>query len=260
MNSPPFDCMADTSSPVAKATGSTPGKIRTFLLDHERLIIVIVLAIGMVWGYGKYADIRAHDADEAFQQAKLASDSQAKVVAAQAAQVQQDAVILKELQDKLEAQNAQLAQANVTLANALANQKKTDATLPLPQLAQRWDALVPDANPVATPNGAVQLTAAGAVATVQALEEVPALKDELKNETQLKLNGDLIIGQQKTSIDNLTTQVTGLQTLDTDHQTQCKADIAVVKAQARKSKIRWFKIGFVAGFISRQIIKTETGW
>lgn len=254
--------MADSpvSTPVAKATGSVPGKIRTFLLDHERLIIVLVVAAFLVWGYGKYADIRAQHDSVVLQQAKLASEEQAKVVQAQAQQVAQDKAELEALSAKLEAQNAQLAQANITLANALANQKKTDATLPLPELAKRWDVLVPDANPVATPTGQVQLSPAGAVATVQALEEVPALKDELKNETQLKLNDDLIVAQQNKNIFDLGTQITGLQKLDVDHQTQCTAQIAVVKAEARKGKIKWFKIGFITGFLARQVIKSETGW
>jgi hypothetical protein len=252
--------MADTASPVAKATGSTPGKIRTFLLDHERLLIVILVIAFGVWGYGKYADIRANEANVALQQAKLATDSQAKVVAAQAAQVQQDKADLEALLTKLEAQNAQLAQANVTLANALANQKKTDATLPLPQLAQRWNALVPDANPVATPNGQVQVSAAGAVATVQALEEVPALKDELKNETQLKVNDDLLITQQTKSIFDLNNSITGLNAKAVTDKTVCEDEKKVIVAQARKSKLKWFKWGVVVGFVGRQIIKTETGW
>lgn len=252
--------MADqASSPVAKATGSTPGKIRTFLLDHERLLIVLVVALILFWGYGKYADIQAQHDNTVLQQAKLVSEEQAKVVAAQAAQVAQDKVELEALSAKLEAQNAQLAQANITLANALVNQKKTDASLPLPELAKRWSILVPEAVPVATPTG-VQVTPAGAVATVQTLEEVPALKDELKNETQLKLNDDLIVAQQNKNIFDLGTQITGLEKLDTDHQTQCTAQINVVKAEARKSKLKWFKWGVVVGFLGRQIIKTETGW
>ena len=249
-----------TTSPVAKATGSTPGLIRTFLLDHERLLIVIILACAMVWGYGKYADIRANEANKTLQAQVLITNAAQAASTAQAAQAAADAVALKALNDKITAQNAQLAQANITLANALANQKKTDATLPLPQLAARWDALVPDANPVATPTGQVQVSAAGAVATVQALEEGPALKTELANETSKETNDQIIIGSQTKNIFDLNTQITGLKTLDTDHQAQCVDQIKVVKAEAKKSKLRWFKIGFVAGFVTRQVIKAETGW
>jgi len=241
------------TTPVSKATGSTPGLIRTFLLDHERLIIV-VLAIALCWwGYGKYADIRAAHDNATLQQQILVTNQQAAAAKAQAAQAATDAQALQELQTKLAAQSAQIAQANATLAAALAARQKTDATLPLPELAVRWDALVPSANPVATATG-VQVSPAGAVATVQALETIPVLKSQLDNETTLKTNGDLLIGQQNKSIFDLTTQVGGLQKLGVDQQKQCTDEIAVVKAQAAKSKRRWFVIGYVAGFLSRQFI------
>jgi len=86
------------------------------------------------------------------------------------------------------------------------------------------------------------------------LETIPVLKSQLDNETTLKTNGDLLIGQQNKSIFDLTTQVGGLQKLGVDQQKQCTDEIAVVKAQAAKSKRRWFVIGYVAGFFSRQFI------
>jgi hypothetical protein len=252
-----------TTTPVAKATGSTPGLIRTFLLDHERLIIVVILACAMVWGYGKYADIRAAH-DNATLQAQVLVTNQAKAASdAQAAQAVQDKAALQALTDKLTAQNQQLANANTALTAALANQKKSDATIPLPELDTRWASLVPGvsaADVTLSPTGLVQVPQADARATVEKLEEVPVLAAELANETTLEKNDQLVIGQQTKNIFDLNTQVTGLQTLQADKDKQCTDQINVVKAQAKKSKIRWFKIGFVAGFVTRQVIKMETGW
>lgn len=247
---------AVATSPVH---GGEIGKIRSFLLDHEKLLIVFVAAILLWWGYGKYADIRLQHDNAVLAQAKLASEAQAKVVAAQAAQVQQDAQQLQALQTKLEAQNAQLAQANATLAAALSQRQKTDAALPPTELAARWKQLVPDAQPVGTASG-FSLSVGSAVATVQSLEQVPALKQELANETQLKTNGDLLIAQQQKNIFDLTGQVGGLQKQSTLDKQQCTDEKNVMKSEFRKSKRRWFIIGYVAGFVSRQVIKSQFGF
>ena len=35
-----------------------------------------------------------------------------------------------------------------------------------------------------------------------------------------------------------------------DDDKACKAEVASVKADARKGKVKWFKIGYVAGLVS----------
>jgi multidrug efflux pump subunit AcrA (membrane-fusion protein) len=244
---------------MATITGSTPGKIRTFLLDHERLLIVVLFAALCWWGYGKYADIRANDANVELQKQVLITKQDAAVAQAQAAQAATDAQQLKALQDQLQAQSVQIAQQQAQLKQALADRQKTDATLPLPELATRWTALVPLAVPVATPQG-VTVTPAGAVATVQALEEIPEVKSELVNETTLKTNDDKIIAQQTTNITDLTTQVTGLKTLNAADAKQCTDEKNQMKAEFRKSKRHWFIAGTVVGWAARQVVKTYTGW
>jgi len=235
-----------TTAPV---TGSTPGKIRTFLLDHERLILLVLAAVLLWWGYGKYADIRAQHDNVVLQQAKLATDAQLKATQAQTAQVEADAAQLQALQAKLEAQNAQLVAANTQLATALATRQKTDAALPVTDLAARWNMLVPLATPTVTTSG-LAVSQGGAVATVQALEQVPVLKQELTNETQLKQNDDQLLTADATSLVDFGHRVDGLNLLIADKDKQCTAQMAVVKAEAAKSKRRWGKIGFVLGFIS----------
>jgi hypothetical protein len=251
---------------TAPITGSTPGKIRTFLLDHERLIIVIVAAVVLWWGYGKYAQIRLDHDNAALKQAQIVAAQQAQQNAVLAAQAQQQAQIvaadkaqLQALTDKVTAQNAQLTAANVALANALTKQQKTDASLPVPALVDRWAQLAPGTNfsgAIGSGNN-VTVTPSNALATVQQLEKVPVLTQELANETTLKANGDQLIASQNKSIFDLNGQVTTLNAsvagavkLDQDHQAQCVDQIKVVKDEARKSKRRWFKFGFITGFVS----------
>lgn len=241
---------------MATASGSTPGLIRTFLLDHERLIIVVILAVGLWFGYGKYAQIRLDHDNAILAQAKITADAQAKANAQLAQQVADDKAALQTLTDKLSAQNQQLVNANTALATALSRQQKTDASLPVPDLVNRWAQLAPGTNftgAIGSGNN-VTVTPSNALATVQQLEKVPVLTTELANETTEKTNDDQLLTAANKSIFDLNNQVAGAVKLDTDHQSQCVDQIKVVKAEAAKSKRRWFIIGYVAGFLSRQFI------
>lgn len=241
---------------TSQATGSNPGLIRTFLLDHERLIIVVIIAVGLWFGYGKYAQIRLDHDNAILAQAKVTADAQAKANQQLAQQVADDKAQLEALSDKLQAQNQQLTNANVALATALTKQQKTDASLPVPDLVNRWAQLAPGTNftgAIGSGNN-VTVTPSNALATVQQLEKVPVLTSELANETTQKANDDQLLSAANKSIFDLNNQVAGATKLDTDHQAQCTAQIAVVKAAAAKSKRRWFVIGYVAGFLSRQFI------
>jgi len=258
--------MASTSP----TTGSTPGVIRTFLLDHEKLIIAFVIAATLWWGYGKYAQIRLDHDNAALKQAQVVTDAQAKAnqqlaqqVAADKAQSDADKAALQALSDKVTAQNQQLVAGTAALATALVKQQKTDATLPIPDLVSRWAQLAPDTDfsgAIDSGNN-VKVTPSNALATVQTLEQVPVLKQQLANETTEKQNDDQLLALANKSIADLNTQVTtlnlsvvGAQKLDADHQAQCQEQVKVVKDEARKSKRRWFIAGYVAGFVSRQLI------
>jgi Tfp pilus assembly protein FimV len=225
-----------------------------FLKEHERLAIVVIIA-ALIWiGYGKVEGIIAAHDQSVLAQQKLITDAQVKQNAALAVQVQQDAANLQALQTKLETQNAQLVQANTQLAAALSRRQQSDANLPLPDLAARWIQLVPQASLTSTSAG-ISVSPTGAVATVQALEQIPTLQQELTNETAQKQNADQVIAQQTTSITDLTKQVTGLNLQIVDQTKQCTDQIAVVRAQAAKSKRRWFIIGYIAGFMSKVLLK-----
>lgn len=241
---------------TAPITGNTIGHIRAFLLDHERLLIVIIAAVLIFAGYVKVTNIiAAHDASN-LAQAQVVAASQATQNVALAKQVADDAANLKALQDRLETQNAQLIQANTTLASALANRQKADAALTPTELGQRWSNLVPQATPTAVPNG-LAVSQAGALATVQSLEQVPVLTEQLKNETVEKQNDDQVIAQQTKNIFDLNGQVGGLQKQIVDNNVVCQAQIKVEVDKARKSKRKWFVIGYIAGFASKAFLSAK---
>src|SRR5271167_4284911 len=245
------------TTPTAPTTGSTPGLIRTFLLDHEKLIIVVIAAIVIFFGYIKITNIIAdHDAanlkaaqvvaqQQADQNAALAKQAQAN-----AQQIADDKAQLQVLTDRLTAQNQQLVNANTALATALTKQQKTDASLPVPDLVNRWAQLTPGSNftGAITSGNNVSVSPSNALATVQQLEKVPVLTEQLKNETQQKENDDTVITQQGKSIFDLNGQVTGLNKSIVDNDKVCQAAIKVEKDNARKGKRKWFIIGYIAGF------------
>jgi hypothetical protein len=201
--------------------------------------------------------IAAHD-NANLTQAKVVAQSQADKTAALAAQVEQQSAQYQALATKLDAQNAALVAANTQLATALAQQQRTDAGLPPSELAQRWNTLVPSANVTVSTNGET-LPTSGAIATVQSLEQVPVLQKQLGNTQDELKSAQQLLGLSQNENTTLNSEVSSLNVQLKDNQTVCNQQIAVIKAEGRRSKRRWFAIGFVSGFITRQWIKTSTG-
>jgi multidrug efflux pump subunit AcrA (membrane-fusion protein) len=255
---------------ISPIHGGEIGKIRSFLMDHEKLLIVVIAAVLIFAGYVKVTNIiAAHDKAQ-LQQAQIVANAQAAAnaqlaqqAAVNAKQIEEDKAQLQVLSDKLTAQNQQLVNANTALATALTKQQKTDASLPVPALVDRWAQLAPGTNftgAIGSGNN-VEVTPSNALATVQQLERVPVLTTQLANETTEKTNDDQLIAQQNKNLFDLNGQVgtlnasiVGLNKQIVDNSAVCQDQIKVVKAEAAKSKRRWFIIGFVTGFISRQLL------
>ena len=236
--------------------------ISTYVKAHEKLILAAIVGLVLWVGIGHIEGIIAAHDNVNLVQAKIVAQSQADKNAAIAEQVAIQAEQYKALAVQVNAQNAALEQANVNLANALIKQQRTDATLPPSELAKRWAALVPGMSEIGMSWGATDMSLphASAVATVQQLEEVPVLKTELSNSNKKLENVDTLLTASTGQITTLNSSVDGLRLQIVDNAKVCTAQIAVVKAEARRSKRRWFIVGYVAGFISRQYIKTATGF
>jgi len=216
---------------------------------HHIILYIAAFAFALV---GVYL-IEARVADKAESQVQAAKE-QAAVIAQQNKDFQQQ--VAQQVQ-QLVLQNAQLQQANQALAaqiaqtNALlAEQKHKDSTLPPNQLAERIVTLAPGGSIKVVPDGYL-IDQPEAVAIAQTLEEVPALTKNV---------GDL---QKENS--NLSTELANdSKTLDLEKQSHAsdtnslnsvitadKAELKAVKAECRKSKLKWFGIGVVVGFVGR---------
>ena len=225
-----------------------------FIKAHET-ILGLVLAAAVIWGVsGEVENIMYHHDNAAESQAQIVATAQAQKDAAVAAQVAADKAALDALTTKLTAANDALAKANSALEAALAKQQQQDNQMTPSELTDRWNVLVPTANAAVTPNG-VTLPAAGAHATVDQLEQIPVLTQELSNSKQSEQNTDTLLGASQKQVTDLNSEVSGLNLQLVDNQKVCTAQIAVVKADAAKAKRRWFLTGLVLGFLGRSAIK-----
>lgn len=236
--------MATTNvTPVAMA--------ESWLKHHERLIIVLMVLLAGTWGFSRYADLRVVQTEARAITAEQALKSQKETNAQNAATTASVLAQYQAMVTTLSAQNASLAAAAAQRQVVLKQNQATDSTLALPALAKRLETLgnVPDGQ-VSTAGDSVKITQSGTVAVVQMLETIPVLQADLKDQTALAVAAQAAQRQGDTVIADQAKQITGLNLTIKDEETQRKAQVAEVKAQARKGKIKFFKLGFVTGFIS----------
>jgi len=223
------------------------------------VIVVLVLIVGGLL-FNKYLDHSATEGQARFDalSAQVAQDKQ--IVAQMAAQSAADQVRYQQMLETLQRQNAALA-ATIASDNALLKRlQEKDELLPLPDLGTRWTQLVPlQPADLSVVNNQITISESGARATVIELERVPILTDQLQKQEQIANNNQTLLTQAQTVINSQGKQITGLNTLVTDSDKKCQAQVAMVKDDTRKSKRNWFIAGNVIGFIVRQVIKTYTG-
>lgn len=233
--------------------------ISTYIKSHENLLLVALLGLSLWFAIGRYDKLTANHDASVLKQTLVVAQAQADKNAALAVQATEQAAQYKALSDKIQAQDAALIQANATLATALTAQQHKDATLPPTELVQRLNTLVPSAGATVTPNGVtpsgVVLPEAGAVATVQALESVPVLSTQLENERTQLGNTQSLLTASTQQVTTLESQVSGLNLFISDSKAVCNQQITVLKAEAKRSKRRWFYAGVVLGFVGRQLLK-----
>jgi len=218
---------------------STISSLSAYVKLHERLI-GLVLAAAVIWGVsGKIESVVAKHDKSQETQAQIVANAQQSKDAALAMQAAQQAEQYKELSDKVAAQND-------ALVTALVKQQHTDASLPPSDLIARWNTLVPQAGATVTSTG-VALPEAGAVATVQQLESVPVLTQQLANTNSL-------LGASQKQVVTLDQEVSGLNLQLVDNQKVCTEELKVQADQYKKSRWHWFWAGMAAGFLGRSAL------
>jgi hypothetical protein len=245
----------------------TPAMTHTWFQKHERLLIVFMaLVLGgfcLQSGMTKYFDSRAEKAEARAvlaEQAKTQADANAAASLAQTAQV---AAQYQAMAQADKALIASLAQAVAQRQAVVVAQQGKDATLPLTELATRLQALgnAPPGSVTipATPANSVNLTQPAAVAVTQTLELVPVLQADLKDETTIAstTQGELNKANELIASQGITITDLGVKIVKDD--AACTADKNVLKADAKKNNIKWFKRGLYVGFAGGFIIGEKVG-
>lgn len=222
--------------------------ISTFLKTHERLLLIGVgiLALTLL-GYRWVSHIAAVDAERAtVSQQQLADQTASNKRTADSVQKMES--LSEQLVNQLTQQNAQLLQTISSRNQVTIVQQQKDQTLPLPDLAKRWQGLAGLApTDLSNQGSSLTVTDAGARSTVQKLELVPTLQATIQDGKQLLDNKDKQIADGQELITGYKSQVSGLQLANTDADKACKAQITSVKASARKGKWKWFGVGVGVG-------------
>jgi hypothetical protein len=214
---------------------------------HERILAVIVI-LGTV-GYTAHLWInRSYDtalAKNAVDQ-KVLEDQVAKNADLQK---QQDAreQQYQQMLDTLTRQNQTLVSGIVARNQAVQTQQQKDSNLALPELALRHQVLLGVSAGVQSTVNGFTVSPPVELQTVQKLESLPALEQNVKDQQTVISNKDSQITGLNGVVDGLNGQVSGLKVEIADQKTACTDAIKLEKAKARKSKIKTFLTGVGAG-------------
>jgi hypothetical protein len=233
---------------AAKTELSTLEKYLLAFKQHERLLIVLAILAFGTFGVSRWLNYESAQKDAKVAALTLVVAQDKASVQNLALQAQQAQATYQTTLDAITKENSALAQANAQQLASLAQRQTGDKQLPLPQLGQRLQVLVPAATGVTATSTGLSLDSNSSVAVVQQLEQVPVLIDELKNETQVAANDKSALDAAGTVIVDKTVQIAGLNKSLTDQQAHEVAAVAAEKVKTKKAFWRGFKYGFVTGF------------
>lgn len=202
---------------------------------HEKLILVAITAL-VLWHFGDVA----YNAYGKHLAANIQADN-TRIAQAE----QQNALTLAQLNTlkATVAANEKIDDAKIAAAKQkITDVQKIDAALPLPELSVHWQSILslPPGSINPQPNGTVAVTTDAAHATVNELEKVGPLSDQLAA-TQDQLKGCAIVrSQQDTLIAGLNTDITAVKKGRADDAVKAKHDI-------RHAYFKGLKHGIIIG-------------
>lgn len=237
--------MSTTPTPIPAVTFVE--KWIALVKAHEKLVLILVAAFLSFHFYGSAltAWVNHDEKVQAIDQAK------AKALMQQNALIAQQSA---ELIAAVKASNAALAQAAQQRAEQTKANQVADQSLPLPQLGQRWVSLlnVGPAEIAAQPDGSMKVSDTASRTTVEQLEVIPQLKQDLAGAQQTTQNNQKVIDQQ-------TTQIASDKTTIAANDKACQDQINTLKADKKKSFWRGSKFGSIVTIIAYEAFRVAAG-
>jgi uncharacterized protein YlxW (UPF0749 family) len=200
-------------------------------------LLLLFLVAGLTFGgvYGVEAIVSSHDSATASKFEAIAKDTAAQNAQIQASTQAQIASLTAQVQS--------LTQAVVARDAQLVKTKAIIPSLTPTQVASAIQPLLSKGTATADPTGAVLLSQEASQEVLGDLEELPVDRADIAS-----LNA--IVSNQTTEISSLQT---ALSSVKTSHQADKEAnakEVSALKASARKSKLKWFGLGFVTGLLA----------
>lgn len=224
--------------------------LSSWLKTHETLIIVVLVLSVLGFLGHEYLNHAAAVDDKKAQQADVVLQQQKATNDQIASQVKQQQDTLTQLVVQVSQENAQLLAAISNRTQTTVVQQVKDKTLPIPDLVTRWNGLAAlPASDITNTTAGLIITDDGARQTVSQLEQVPTLTQNLADSQTIIENKNDQITAQTNLVTGLQTQVSGLNVQISDADKACKTQVTALKAEARKSKMKWFGAGVVVGFV-----------
>lgn len=233
--------------------------ISDYIKKHEKIIIIgMVLFVSFYLG-NKYINYEANKADEkvAILQNQINKDQQ--LLSQQEQQTQLDRQQYQQALEKLTKQNQALLNTIEEDNKVLKQNQQVDANLPLPDLANRWKVLADIQDNIITSPTGITVTEPAARLTVQQLEKVPVLTDQLNKETQVANNNQDMLNKSQVLNNDLTKQLDSANILLSDTKKKCDAQISQVKADSHKKERNWFLRGLGIGAASAAYVFVHFG-
>jgi hypothetical protein len=240
----------------ASATPSLVSKVEkdiSWIKVHLLLLAVVaILVFGSV--YGVESLVERHDITNATASEKVlalvtaqTNDLKAQMEQFQVAATARDAAYaatIAKLTTEVDARDAQLVQ-----------QEKKDATLTAQEAADRIALQTKaQAGEVTASADTVVLDLPVARDITSDLDKLDTLQQDLvATQTQLA-NEKSVAADLTTANANQVLVINNQEKELADEVISCNSQIAVVKAKARKSKLKWFMAGVVTGFIGKKLI------
>jgi hypothetical protein len=233
------------NTPTDTVVSGTLSHDLAYLRQHLILLaLVLLLAFGGI--YGVESLIAKHDHENALEKQAFAQTLQQQNQTFQA-QTQSQINTLVQANTVLQQQVGVLATAITTRDSQLRTQQAAVPQLTPDQLSVEWQKDIKNAGNIKPIVGGYQVDQAAAVASVQAIEAVPVLQQD--------------IADLQTSNKNLGVQFVNEVAIYEDekkaHKSDKDADKATIdardgtikdlKSDIRKGRFKWFAIGFIAG-------------
>lgn len=216
----------------------------------KHIILAAILAIsGLLVTWKVLAHYDRVDKDEAdIAKAQVAADIEKAQL--QASQTKTDTTDLQNKINSLVASNASLKASLANLRSKLDSQRKQDDNLSLADLSTRWSMLTGVPGSEFQPNTTgVQVSSLGAHSTVNQLEELPVLKQELKDsQDNSSKKDDTLTSQQKVISDTQAELATCKKTL-TDQEDSCQKKIDQINSDNRKHSFFYSVVSFLFGVL-----------